>query len=73
MKIYTSLFLTIIIFFGVATPIATSSEPRTRTKEEEIRHLQADNLVLLRLINFKVKYSSYEEYYKQTDSSISEQ
>lgn len=73
MKIYTSLFLTIVIFFSVATPVATSSTQVTPSKKQQIDYLRSDNLVLLRLINFKAKYGSYEEYYKQTDSSISEQ
>ena len=71
MKIYASIFLTILIFFSFATPVAPS-ERKAMTKEEEIGYLRADNLVLLRLINFKTRYGSYEEYYRQADSSLPE-
>ena len=74
MKIYISIFFILLIFFSFTTPVAISSQKTTPlTKEQIIENLRANNLVKLRLINFKTQYGSYEEYYRQADPSLSEQ
>lgn len=70
MKIYTSIFVTLILFFSFSTPASNEVRPQLPTIEEQIKTKRADNMVLLKLINFKTKYWSYEEYYRQADSVL---
>lgn len=74
MKIYTSVFLTIMLFFSLSVPVASEQTPISKDipLQEQIDTLRYHNLVTLRLINFKAKYGTYENYYKQTDTAVSE-
>lgn len=70
MKIYTSIFLTIILFFSLSVPVATSSERISPSIEEQIDTLRYNNLVTLRYLNFKVKFGNYEQYYRTKIDSL---
>lgn len=71
MKTYISLFLTILIFFSFAIPASNKSTIKLPSLEEQIESKRADNIVLLRYLDFKIKYGSHEEYYRQVDSILS--